>query len=51
MQNFLIELLRLSCLECCGYRNEGCRNKWNMMCDDDDNNDSNDGDLYDENNE
>ena len=42
---------RLSCSEFCGCRNEGCRNKWNMMCDDDEDNDSDYFDSDDENDE
>lgn len=42
---------RLSCLEFCGFRNEGYRNKWNMMRDKDDDNDSNNCDSDDENDE
>ena len=40
---------RTSCLEFCGCRNEGCRNKCNMMPDDVGNNDSNNCDSDDEN--
>ena len=40
---------KTSCLEFCGCTNEGCRNKWNMMPDDVDNNDSNNCDSDDEN--
>ena len=42
---------RISCSEFCGCKNGGCRNKWNMMRDNDDNNDSDNDDSHDENNE
>lgn len=41
---------RISFSKFCGCRNEGCRNKWNMMYDDEDN-DHNNYDADDENEE
>ena len=42
---------RISCSEFCGCRNEWCRNKWNMMRGDGDDNDSVNDDSDDENND
>ena len=40
---------RVSSLEFCLCLNEGCRSKWNMMLEDDDDNGSDKCDSYDEN--
>ena len=53
MQNFFIQLFKGQniCLESCDCRNEGCREKWNMMRENDDDNEGNNYDSDDENDE